>query len=457
KVRTYWAYVRRYGRIALVATAAGVVFGLIQAWVRPPPGSAWFEITLLSSERGGADAGDGPQVFGSPDSTFRSLPLIKRTLSGLGVPAASDAFASNVQNALTLERVGFNSSVWRGGYEAATAEKAVEFLSRHVDVYVESELDKRLKVLRTDAQFDREQEGRASESVARAREELVAFSDEHPDAVPKDAKLLEEARPQLAPGASAERIQQGIASAERALRAAYTKIQSGKARPYLEQAAAAEAKVTEARARGLRDQHPEVRSLLSLQRSLQARAHALLAAEPSASEQSLDPQIAPLQQELAELRGRLERARAAEGDAAGQASGDPAAAGRAAPAVLTQHEPTVQVVHVATASPAPEREATSLSQLRIEYGELAREYERAKAEQDTLLAKREATERLLERERTSAEARYDILTPPTPAKASMTAAMLKRSGLGGALGLVIAVVVAACLELRRILIARGHI
>jgi pSer/pThr/pTyr-binding forkhead associated (FHA) protein len=451
KVKTYWVYVRRYGRIAAVITAVGLVFGMGQAWFRPPPGSAWFEMTLAGSDRSSDGHEEGPQVFVGPESTFRSLPLIKRTLSELGVPNASDALATEIQRMLTLERVGFNSSVWRGEYASTTAERATEFLKKHVNVYVDSELDKLLKVLRTDAEFDRAQEARATEAVASVRAELIAFSDEHPEAVPKDAKLPDDARPQLAPGASAERIQQSIASTERALRAAYTKIQSGKARPYLEQATTAEAKVAEARARGLRDQHPEVKSLLNLQASMRARANALLAAEPSPGEQSLDPQIATLKQELSDLRARLDAARAT-------ASERSTTDGAASPTIMTRNEPTVRVVPAGAAAAVPEREAgPSLSQLRIGYGELAREYERAKTEQDALIKKRENTERLLDRERMSAEARYGIITPPTPAKASMVAAMAKRGVMGGALGFVIAVVVGACLELRRMLIARGHI
>lgn len=461
KVKTYWVYVRRYGRMAAVATALGLVFGIAQAWLRPPPGSAWFEMTLVGSGRDSEGPRDeGPQVFVGPDSTFRSLPLIKRTLTELGLPNPSDALASEVQTQLTLERVGFNSSVWRGEYQSTTAERATEFLKKHVNVYVESELDKLLKVLRTDAEFDRAQEARAAEAVANVREQLVAFSDEHPEAIPKDAKLPDDARPQLAPGASAERIQQRIASTERSLRAAYTKIQSQKARPYLEQATAAEAKIAEARSRGLRDQHPEVKSLLSLQSSLRARANGLLAAEPSPSEQSLDPQIAALKQELTELRARLDQVR---GDAKASASGMSPVAGGTTPvsvAPSSGHEPTVRVVPapgVPSGSSTPREPAQSLSQLRIAYDELARQYERAKTEQEALIKKRENTERLLDRERMSAEARYGIITPPTPAKASMAKAMAKRGAMGTALGFIIAMVVAACLELRRMLIARGHI
>jgi len=457
KVKTYWVYVRRYGRMAAVATVLGLVFGLAQAWLRPPPGSAWFEMTLVGSGDHDGPREEGPQVFVGPESTFRSLPLIKRTLTELGLPDPSDALASEVQTQLTLERVGFNSSVWRGEYQSTTADRATEFLKKHVNVYVESELDKLLKVLRTDAEFDRAQEAHAAEAVASVREQLVAFSDEHPEAIPKDAKLPDDARPQLGPGASAERIQQRIASTERSLRTAYTKIQSQKARPYLEQATAAEAKIAEARSRGLRDQHPEIKSLLNLQSSLRSRANGLLAVEPSPSEQSLDPQIASLKQELAELRARLEQVR---GSANAAATGMSQGVGGTTPVSVAApppgHEPTVRVVPAPSPS-APREPAQSLSQLRIGYDELARQYERAKTEQDTLIKKRENTERLLDRERMSAEARYGIITPPTPAKASMAKAMAKRGAMGTALGFIIAVVVAACLELRRMLIARGHI
>jgi hypothetical protein len=41
-------------------------------------------------------------------------------------------------------------------------------------------------------------------------------------------------------------------------------------------------------------------------------------------------------------------------------------------------------------------------------------------------------------ERASSRARYDIITPPTPEEPSTTAAMIRRGGLGGSVGLVLA-------------------
>jgi pSer/pThr/pTyr-binding forkhead associated (FHA) protein len=444
QVRRYWGYVRRSGWIVAVGTSLGVAAGLADAWLRPPPGSAWFEMALAAGARGDDD---NTEFFVGAENAFRSIPLIKKSLSGLGTPGVSDALASFVQTQLSFKRVGFNSKVYRGEYEDRTAEKAVAFLNQHVRVYIDSELDKTLKVLRADAEFDREQERQADQRVVEARGRLVEFSDQHPEAVPKDAKLPDGPATRLAPAGNTERSRQNIASTERALRAAYTRIQTRKASPYLEQAAAAETKIAEARARGLGDQHPEVKSSLELQATMREKASRLLAAEPSPGDQSLDPEVARLQQELATLRSRLTGSAASPSPA-------PARPRAAAPSARERSK--------SPASPGASQSASgavplSQSQLRIQYGELSREYERAKTEHEVLIKKRETTDRLLDRERISAEARYDIMTPPTLAKRPLATVMGKRAGLGGGVGLLLALMVAAYLELRRILIARGHI
>jgi pSer/pThr/pTyr-binding forkhead associated (FHA) protein len=445
-VKTYWVYARRYGHLLGIGAGFGLLLGLLQVWIHPPPGSAWFEMSLAPTDRPANGSDDpAPPLFTGAESTFRSLPLIKKTLSDLGLPNPSDAFASDIQSELTFEPVSYNSKVYRGTYQDSSPQAAVRFLDQHVHEYIESELDKLLKVLKNDAAFDREQEERAVERVAESREQLVAFSDEHPEAVPKDAKLPPEmARARLAPTASPERIQQTIASTRRALHNAYTQIQSKKAQPYLERATKAENDIAEAHARGLRDEHPDIKNLRNLEASLRAKANALLAAEPSEGEQALDPQIASLKEELADLEARQRQL---------PASAAASANGALLPAALTT---TTSALQAAPAAPvrAP---AESLAQLKIQYGELSREYERAKTEHEALMKKRETTDRQLERERTSAEARYDIITPPTAGKSSVFSSLVKRGLMGTFVGLTLALLAAAYLELRRILIVRGHI
>jgi hypothetical protein len=192
---------------------------------------------------------------------------------------------------------------------------------------------------------------------------------------------------------------------------------------------------------------------------MRAKANSLLAAEPSASEQSLDPKVVQLKEELASLQARLGQVSEV---ATGSPAPSPAGPGTTAPAGLTTEEPSGIKIAPIPASAAMEvtpveAPAESLSQLKIYYGELSREYERAKTEHEALIKKRETTDRQLERERTNAEARYGIITPPTPAKKSTFTAMVKRGGIGGMVGLGLAMIAAACLELRRILISRGHL
>jgi len=427
-VRRYWGYVRRYGWIVALGLGLGAGAGGLYVYVKPPTGSAWLEMTLSGPAR--TEEGESHEPFVGAENTFRSLPLIKKTLSGLGISSPNDGQATGAQMRLTFRPVAYNSRVYRGEYEDATAERAAAFLTLHVRTYVDSELDKLLRVLRTDAEFDRQQEQKASEQVAAARARLVEFSERYPQAVPKDATLPDPPAPRPAAGSLAPGLDQNIAASERALRAALLGIQTRKANPYVEAAAAAETKIAEARARGLRDQHPELKSLLDLQASMRQKASTVLATEPSASERAQDPEVARLEQQLAEQRA----ARAKLG-AAGPL---PAASAPARPKAVA-------------------RPAQSLAQLRIEYGELAREYDRAKVEHDALIKKSESTTRQLERERTSAEARYDVITPPTPAKKPLPVVVGKRVGLGAAVGLLAALVIAAALELRRVLISRGHL
>lgn len=427
KVRTYWGYVRRNGWIVALGLTLGAGAGGAYAWVKPPAGSAWFEMTLLGAVR--AEGGESHEPFVGAENTFRSLPLIKKTLTGIGVQNANDGLATAAQLRLTFRPVAYNSRVYRAEYEDASAERAAEFLSLHLQAYVDSELDKLLRGLRTDAEFDREQEQKSGERVAEARAKLVDFSERYPQAVPKDATLPEPPPARPASSAAAAGLDQNIANTERALTAALLAIQTRKATPYVEAASAAETSIAQARARGLRDQHPELRSLLNLQASMRQKANVALATEPTASERAQDPEVGRLEQQLVEQRAT--RAKLA---AAGPLP-----------------------VAAAPARPKAPRPAQSVAQLRIEYGDLAREYERAKVEHDVLLKKSETTTRQLERERKNAEARYDVITPPTPAKKPLPLVVAKRAGLGGAIGLVLALLLGAGLELRRVLISRGHI
>src|SRR5690606_39802810 len=96
----------------------------------------------------------------------------------------------------------------------------------------------------------------------------------------------------------------------------------------------------------------------------------------------------------------------------------------------------------------------SLPELQSRYHELSRDYESKKKKYDALAIELDGKKLQLEMERASGRAHYDIITPPTAEEPSVTRTMIKRAGMGGVVGLVLAVMAAAVLELRQRILAR---
>ncbi|HVZ36792.1 MAG TPA: FHA domain-containing protein, partial [Polyangiaceae bacterium] len=156
KVHAYWVYTKRYGWLVLTCTCFGIGAGILQTRMNPPPGSAWFEMTLISQGNDNNPMnrdGQAAQFFLSAESAFRSLPLIKKTMDELGVHNLSDAAASAIQTELTFEKQGYQSQLYRGEYKDIDSNRAVQFLRKHLEVYLDTEIDKTLKVIRSSTEF----------------------------------------------------------------------------------------------------------------------------------------------------------------------------------------------------------------------------------------------------------------------------------------------------------------
>jgi pSer/pThr/pTyr-binding forkhead associated (FHA) protein len=435
RVKTYWVYTKRYSWLAATGLCFGIAAGLVQARLNPPPGSAWFEMTLSGDARGSED--NGIEFFVAPESTFKSLPLIKQSMSELGHPALSDADAADIQSQLSLEQVGFNSKLWRGAYEDATSGGAVAFLDKHVSVYVKTEMDKILSLLRDDKQFNQQQVDNASEQLRAAKAALVEFINEHPEAVPRDARDQIANEPSTSTeGSGVARLQARVATLESEVASAIAAFKRRKAEPYQSQAADAEKQAAIELGTGKTEQHPDVKTHQRRAAEMKRQAAAMLASQPSDSELKLDAEVATAQ-------GRLQLARTKLAAAQAQAQTQTQTQG-AGPTVAPY--PTVSKVQPTVAK---------LGQGKLRYEELSQRYRTTQVERDQWEGKLKATQRKLDREETAAKARYAIITPPTPQAVSTSRSAIKRAGMGGAVGLILALAAAACLEFRRHLIARG--
>jgi uncharacterized protein involved in exopolysaccharide biosynthesis len=429
KVHAYWVYTKRYGWLVLTCTCFGVGAGILQTRMSPPPGSAWFEMTLIS--QGSANPmnrdGESAQFFVSAESAFRSLPLIKRTMAELGVPNLSDNAASFIQQELAFERQGFQSQLWRGEYKDATAQRAGEFLKKHLELYLESEIDKTLKVIRTSTEFLENQMGDARKELKVAEAKLLQFRDEHPEAIPKDAVLPNPIKNAVAQATSVAgqltQVNNEIASVREQLNrgTALARGQLEKSKVFETQVLAVRSKIAEAKARGLLDQHPEVQRLKSEEQNLLRLAEQTARAEASEMERRVDVETLGLKEKLSSLEAQRARLQTELGQANKKVD---------------------------------DARIESLPELQARYHDLSRDYEAKKKKHETLFTDLEAKKWQLEMERASGRAHYDVITPPTAEEPSVTGTMIKRAGMGGVVGLVLAVFAAAVLELRQRILAR---
>jgi uncharacterized protein involved in exopolysaccharide biosynthesis len=369
------------------------------------------------------------QFFVSAESAFRALPLIKKTMEELGRPNLSDSDAASIQQQLLFEKQGYQSQLWRGEYKDVDSKRAAEFLKKHLEVYLETEIDKTLKVIRTSTEFLTNQLADARNDLRTAEAKLLEFRDEHPEAIPKDAQLPNPLKTSLAAATS---VAGQLAQTNQEIAAVKQKLASGtslargqleKSKRFEDQVLAVRGKIAEAKARGLTDQHPDVQRLRQEEAQLVKLQQQTAAQEASDQEKRLDAETLGLRDRLAQL---------------------------------TLQQQKLQQQLGAANKKVDDARIESLPELQARYQDLSRDYEAKRKKHDTLVADLETKKMQLEMERASGRAHYDIITPPTAEPPSMTAAMIKRGGLGGIVGLVLALCAALVLELRlRIMARRG--
>jgi uncharacterized protein involved in exopolysaccharide biosynthesis len=188
-----------------------------------------------------------------------------------------------------------------------------------------------------------------------------------------------------------------------------------------QQVLAVRGKIAEAKARGFTEQHPEVQRLRSEEQNLVRLADQTARQEASEAERRVDAETLGLKEKLATLTAQQQRLQQQLGEA----------------------NKKVENARI-----------ESLPELQSRYHDLSRDYEAKKKKHDTLVADLDAKRLQLEMERASGRAHYDVITPPTAEEPSLTGTMIKRAGMGGIVGLVLAVFAATVLELRQRIIAR---
>ena len=413
----------------LPLTLAFAALGHISAYLHPPPAQADFEVRLRADSRKnpmGTEEGEKAEVvFGDPEKNFKNDELLRSTLSKLGISDPTPEAVRDVQQRIGIESIALHT--WRGHYTDTTPERAVSFLETHVQNYVDAELAKMLKVIRAEADFLASQFKQNEAELRKSEQKLLDFRKQHPRFLPEQESAGAPARIALAASGGADRGQLDRLSFE--LRRAREQLKSEDsilekkveiAQPYQGALIEVNRRIGEAKSRGFGEQHPELQNLRKQAADLQRRTNDVVSSQTTEIERRSNPQYKALRERVAELEIAEKFARA-------------------------------RYASVADVESKNERMLSELPELELEYTRLTNDYATNKDLSTKLFQKLKQSELQYELERTSAAARYDLLSAPSAQDTSLRATLLKRTGIGLLAGAALGLLLAALVELRRYL------
>ncbi len=429
RIRLAWSYVRRHAWLLVALASLGIAGGVFYARQHPPPGAAWFEISLASEAQANpierADRRADHVIFSAPQNAFRALPLVKRTLKKFHTGEGFDEKAVAIQGRLSFEPLDRWGKVWRGEYTAPTAGLAQEFLQAHLEEYLNSEISKTLQLLETQDAFLASQLGDAKAELTDLESRMATFREDHPEILPLISDVSVPS-PKDKLGSSKASVSKSLNSTNAEIAQLKERLAQGDslladrvqaAEKYRKMIGQLETQIVQAKAEGLTERHPKIQKLKSQVRELEALEKKTVAAESTEIQKRTNREYRQMRERLAQLQREA----------------------------ASKHQ---QLKGLDQDIRESEQEKLSLPELETRYREMARQHENATGLYYALSQKKKANELQLEIERAAASSRYELMTPPTAELPNTTLNMLKWVAIGCFAGLFLAVLIAAMLELR---------
>jgi polysaccharide export outer membrane protein len=428
------SWLRRRALLLVQVSVLGAALGFLSVRVLPPPRVAVAEVTLHPEPKVNPvdpDARprqqDQVQFFVGAERAFTSREAVRRTLKSLGHTDPSDEFVDAVAKRLKFENVGSHDYVasMAEGLWRRDERDPVEFLSAHLKTYVDSEIGKIIKVFAAEVDFLRAQSTATADELKAAEAAIVAFREEHANQLSDQSSLPPEARTQLETrrldlSGQVRRLEGELNSLRRQLaRGSHlerAKLQSTQS--YRDTIANLDRQLSEARAQGFADGHPEVKRLTSERANLQELLDEQLRSEVSGIERRSNATDDALQRQIADVESQLSAARAERGFVLGSLRG---------------------IREVSSVAP----------RLEADMAELVRKQDDAKRMLAQLSDRLRRAEVQLELERVSAASRYEITTPPRNQPVRLKRTLVMRGGLGTTALLALAFGVFGFMGLRR--------
>jgi pSer/pThr/pTyr-binding forkhead associated (FHA) protein/uncharacterized protein involved in exopolysaccharide biosynthesis len=433
-----YRFLRRYARLILVLGAMGGLAGSVSAIVVPPAPMAISEVKLHPAKKSNPveNAWRPPdesalQFFAEAERSFTHGPLLAATFQKLHGQTPADDQLEGLQDRLRLELIGDHR--YRASYRQALLERspvtAVQLLEAHLDNYLQTEIQKTLRVLTEEAQFlDRKLQA-AQNQLSNINGELAQFKRENADSLPETALLASTSRFELQTRkgelhARVARLEGEVAVDRRQLQAEGPLMQSRLAasQGYRDSLSALNRRLSEAYAKGLADGHPEVRQILDEKSRLERLIDQEMRSPTSDLDRSANAGYSGLQTRVEMSGAQLHAARSE----------------------LREVERSLTRLQTMTGK-------TPAVAARLD--DLQRSHEATKRLHDQLFDQVQKANLQLEIERLAARSRYEIVIPPSLRQPKRPVAVALRTGMGLALALALAAAIIALREGRR-LVAR---
>jgi pSer/pThr/pTyr-binding forkhead associated (FHA) protein/uncharacterized protein involved in exopolysaccharide biosynthesis len=433
RLERFWATVKRNWLPLVAATALLALAGGIFGMFNPQPVEATVRIRLTARPPAGNplerwDGADEDEFYASAQENFMSPVLTRQTLIAMGEKSPDPDMVARTLLTLSIKPASLTSTTtFVGTYTQARPDYAVAFLKRHVDGFFASEVQRTIHVTQSEVEFLTGRVKETEEELRRNEAALKAFKDENLEGLPEYAQNLIATRESLLArraqlSGEATRASLGLSEAKRSLKEETPLLtrRAENAQPFETLLVDARRRLSEARAKGLGEAHPDV---MALHKQIQ-ELERLSAQAKSNQSNDFDRNS---NANLADLRHRV---------------GDLEAQSKAAGAELGQIEEQLARIN-ANVDKMPEVEAR--------YAQLTRSYSSTKDLYARLFEKLRGSQLQLELERTSAKAQYEILAPPEAEPLKLRRAVLIRALMGAAIGFGIGVAISVLRELRRIL------
>jgi pSer/pThr/pTyr-binding forkhead associated (FHA) protein len=435
KVAKAYRFLREKRLFIAAFAAVGVALGIFSIIISPPGVAASGEVKLLphltltasqNEDRWQNNDQDSGQFAKAAERDLTQQDLVRATLKKLGSNDPADAWMRAIISRIKVEETG--DHVFRATYKdkASARPTPLDFLTVHLQNYIQAEIAKSVRELSAKVDFLRDQLKSVEGDLERISDQRAGFREANADRLPEDSEQTHTSRFELETRKATLSAQ--IHQLQGELNAALGQLKNNRpeaqrkfqwSESYRQQLTDVDRKLSEAYARGLKEGHPEVQQLQEEKKRIQTLANnEMQTATPTAMREA-DPNYQQAQNNVERLEAELAAARASMGETEG---------------ALGQVRRVVQ----------------DLPRVEQHLSDLEHRQEATKQLHSDLFSKLKQAEIQLNLEKVSAESRYDC-TPPQAIRPRKTSTLALRGGLGLLFGLFVAGLILALREAQKMI------